>query len=309
MNPLLEAALGRARESACLLPVWWTSGGGTCSCPKGSSRSSPGKHPLTPNGLDDASSYTATITRWWTRWPKANIGERTDNLARIDIDLLDVAEELARDTALPLETEIVLTPRAGLHIGLATETPVKSRTLYPDDGRKLGELKAAREEMMPASDLAEVLTEEYEGWTDADLEPKAGDEQPLVKAVAWKRVSNEKKRELAQLVDDGVLVGDRKGRRLYVNTGSFYDWLGKPVPLFPDWGCEYQVFPDKQADEVRRLQKARRHTQEQCRHAPLSLVLDLPRRKTRRPRKGPPQGEEIAEAVGIGHREGIQPRS
>ena len=42
------------------------------------------------------SSPPATITRWWTRWPKANIGERTDNLPRIDIDLLDLAVELAK---------------------------------------------------------------------------------------------------------------------------------------------------------------------------------------------------------------------
>jgi hypothetical protein len=121
MNPLLEAALARAREGACLLPVWWTDGSGTCACPKGSGCSSPGKHPLTPNGLDDASNDPATITRWWPRWPKANIG-----------------------TALPLETEVIRTPRGGLHIGLATETPVESRTLYLEDGRKLGELKAAR---------------------------------------------------------------------------------------------------------------------------------------------------------------------
>lgn len=60
--------------------------------------------------------------------------------------------------------------------------------------------------------------------------------------------------------------------------------------------------------EVHRLQEARRHAQEECRHAPLSLVLNLPRRKTHRPRKGPPQGEEIAEAVGTTLREGIELR-
>jgi putative DNA primase/helicase len=143
-NLLLDAALARVQRGDLVLPLWWTDGSGTCACPKGSNCSSPGKHPLTPNGLDDASNDPATITRWWPRWPKANIGERTDNRPRIDIDLLDVAEELARDTALPLETPVVCTPSGGLHIGLATETPVQSRTLYLEDGRKLGELKAAR---------------------------------------------------------------------------------------------------------------------------------------------------------------------
>jgi hypothetical protein len=53
MNPLLEAALARAREGACLLPLWWTDGQGTCCCPKGADCPSAGKHPRTPHGLDD----------------------------------------------------------------------------------------------------------------------------------------------------------------------------------------------------------------------------------------------------------------
>jgi hypothetical protein len=170
------------------------------------------------------------------------------------------------------------------------------------------QLKAAREKMVPASDFAEMLAEEYEGWTDSDLEPQKGGGEPQVTDAAWERLLGEKERELARLVDQGVLVGGRKGRCLLVQAGSFYEWLGKPVPLFPDWGWEYQVFLDKQADEVRRLQEARRRTQEECRVAPLSLVLDLPRRKTRRPRNNPPQGEEIAEAVGTRLRESIQLR-
>jgi hypothetical protein len=172
------------------------------------------------------------------------------------------------------------------------------------------QLKAAREKTVLASELAETLAEEYEGWTDSDLEPQEGEEEPLVKQEAWKRVCKEKERELARLVEQGVLVGGRKGRRLTVQAGSFYDWLGEPVPVLPDWGFEFEVLPDKQADEVRRLQEARRHTQEECRRAPLSLVLDLPRprRETRRPRTGSHRGEEIAEAVGTRLGEGIQLR-
>ena len=144
MSALCEAALAHGQRGDLVLPLWWTDEDGICQCPKGADCPSPGKHPLTPNGLDDASSDPATIARWWTRWPKANIGERTDNSPRIDIDLLEVAEELAKDTALPRETPVVCTPSGGLHIGLATETPVQSCTLYLDDGRKLGDLKAAR---------------------------------------------------------------------------------------------------------------------------------------------------------------------
>ena len=170
------------------------------------------------------------------------------------------------------------------------------------------QLKAAREKMVPASELAEMLAEEHEGWADSDLEPPKGDGEPQVTDAAWQRVLGEKERELARLVEEGVLVGTRKRRRLYVNTGSFYDWLGKPVPLFPDWGWEFEVFPDKQADEVRRLREARRHAQEEYQRAPLSLVLDLPGRKARRRQTGSHRGEEIAEAVGARLREGIRLR-
>jgi hypothetical protein len=71
---------------------------------------------------------------------------------------------------------------------------------------------------------------------------------------------------------------------------------------------EFKVFPDKQADEVCRLQEARHRTQDECQRAPLSLVLDWPHRKTRRPGKAAPKGAEIAEAVGARLREGIQLR-
>lgn len=141
---LSHAAVARAREGALVLPLWWTDDQGVCRCPKGVDCPSPGKHPLTSHGLDDATSDPGTIERWWHQWPEANIGVRTDNTPRIDIDLTDVAAELAKDTALPLTTEVVRTPRGGLHIAAASSTPVQSRTLHLQGGRKLGELKGAR---------------------------------------------------------------------------------------------------------------------------------------------------------------------
>ena len=115
-------------------------------------------------------------------------------------------------------------------------------------------LAAARDEMVPAPELAKILAEQHEGWADEDLEPQDDEEEPLVKPAAWKRVCLG---ELARLAEEGVLVGGRRGRRLRVQAGSFYDWLGKLVPLFPDWGWEFEVLPDKRADEVRRLQQTR----------------------------------------------------
>jgi len=142
MNPLLEAALARAREGAYVLPLWWTDEAGVCACPKGASCPSPGKHPLLEHGLQDASIHFNTIERWWRRWPGANVGVRTDEITRIDIDLPEVAEALAQDTALPNETEVVRTPRGGMHIAVISSRPARGGPLYLEDGRKLGDLKA-----------------------------------------------------------------------------------------------------------------------------------------------------------------------
>ncbi|MBI2910469.1 MAG: hypothetical protein HYX92_22720 [Chloroflexi bacterium] len=55
---------------------------------------------------------------------------------------------------------------------------------------------------------------------------------------------------------------------LEVNPGSFYDWLGEPVPLPVDWGCDYEVFPDERSEEVQGLRKARQEVQKVFRRMP-----------------------------------------
>jgi len=143
VNPLLEAALARARKGAYVLPLWWTDEASVCQCPKGPNCPSPGKHPLVEHGLQDASTNSSTIEGWWRRWPRANLGVRTDEVPRIDIDLPEVAEALAQDTALPNETEVVRTPRGGMHIAVSSSRPLRGGPLYLKDGRRLGDLKAA----------------------------------------------------------------------------------------------------------------------------------------------------------------------
>ena len=167
-------------------------------------------------------------------------------------------------------------------------------------------LKAARGEMMPAIQPAQILAERYPGWADEDLEPQEGDDEPLVKPAAWKRMCREKEQEIARLVEQGVLVGTRKRWRLYVNAGSFYDWLGEPTPVFPDWG--FEILPDRKAGEVRRLRQAREAAREALTHVPLSLGEDLVGRKLGHSPEDSTRTNRVAEAVGTTLREGIQMR-
>ncbi|MEK7315386.1 MAG: phage/plasmid primase, P4 family [Candidatus Eisenbacteria bacterium] len=72
---LLEAALAYGDQGWAVFPLYHPVGK-VCSCedPK---CSSPGKHPRTVHGLNDASTDPETIRRWWLRWPEANVGIRT----------------------------------------------------------------------------------------------------------------------------------------------------------------------------------------------------------------------------------------
>ncbi len=79
------------------------------------------KHPLTRNGLLDASTEPQTITEWWQRWPTANIAIRTGATAGLVVLDADVGEgadslhELEREHgALPVTTSVA-TPRGGVH--------------------------------------------------------------------------------------------------------------------------------------------------------------------------------------------------
>jgi len=70
-----------------VLPLHWITPGG-CSC--GSAKCpSPGKHPLTRTGVNEASSDTNQIAHWWKSWPEANVGiasGKYSGIAVLDID-------------------------------------------------------------------------------------------------------------------------------------------------------------------------------------------------------------------------------
>lgn len=98
-NPRLIAALHYAALGWPVLPLHTPDEFGACDCPKRTNCESPGKHPRTKNGLDDASLDEARVRRWWGIWPEANLAIDLARAALVDIapDSIDwFAEFIAR---------------------------------------------------------------------------------------------------------------------------------------------------------------------------------------------------------------------
>lgn len=84
---MLEHALKYQSYGWHVFPVH-TIRDGKCSCGHADCEN-PGKHPMTRNGLTDASNDIEQIKAWWAKWPDANIGVVTGALSGIvviDID-------------------------------------------------------------------------------------------------------------------------------------------------------------------------------------------------------------------------------
>jgi len=111
----------------------------------------------------------------------------------------------------------------------------------------------ARAEMLPVEDCANIIAEEHHAFDDADYETdEEGDR--VVTDGAWYRVRDRKTAELRAHCAAGTLVSSGKGKRLKIESGSFYDWLGADVPVAPDFGIDFQVLPDhRKADVERKL--------------------------------------------------------
>jgi len=95
---LFEAALSYASRGLHVFPCVWIENG-SCSC-RDPECDSPGKHPLTPQGLLDATNDPAQVRDFWTKFPKANVAIRTgaeSGIAVVDIDNIALAKpELGR---------------------------------------------------------------------------------------------------------------------------------------------------------------------------------------------------------------------
>jgi bifunctional DNA primase/polymerase-like protein len=126
MNELLDAALGYAARGIPVYPVHWprpAAGRTACSCPAGAACDRPAKHPLVRHGVKQATTDPEVISRWWRRWPQANVGLATG----IVFDVLDVdgpaglaaLRQLAGAAGLRLPGPVVATGGGGWHAWFA----------------------------------------------------------------------------------------------------------------------------------------------------------------------------------------------
>ncbi|WP_237061812.1 DUF3987 domain-containing protein [Microbulbifer zhoushanensis] len=82
---LLPSALNYAALGFPVLPLHSIKSDGNCTCNKAPCHSKPGKHPLTKNGIKDATTDPEKIRSWWYARPEANIGLLPDALI-VDVD-------------------------------------------------------------------------------------------------------------------------------------------------------------------------------------------------------------------------------
>ena len=83
------AALWYAKNGIPVFPLHWPTAEG-CSCgknpdaiPEDQSCRSIAKHPRTATGFKEATTDAEQITKWWTKWPSANIGIPTGEITQL----------------------------------------------------------------------------------------------------------------------------------------------------------------------------------------------------------------------------------
>lgn len=116
---LAKEAMRMAAFGYKVFPCHWISGDDKCSCGN-LDCPSPGKHPLTEHGCNDATTDEDLIAKWWEQYPNANVAVATTGLLVIDTDpLLDGsknpwADNVAGGTGLGAGA-LAQTPRGGNH--------------------------------------------------------------------------------------------------------------------------------------------------------------------------------------------------
>ncbi len=143
-SDLLSAALDYAARGWRVLPLHDVSRG-VCSCAKGAACGSGGKHPRIKNWPEEASTDPDKIKKWWSQFPRANIGFATGGASRLvalDIDPGKGGAESLRSLADLPPTLTARTGSGGEH-----------RIFRVDDDMDLSKLGNTASVLAPGLDL------------------------------------------------------------------------------------------------------------------------------------------------------------
>ncbi|MDP9236229.1 MAG: hypothetical protein M3P30_02335 [Chloroflexota bacterium] len=130
-----------------------------------------------------------------------------------------------------------------------------------------------RAQLVPVRELAEIAVEYYSDRTDADYREDAGER--VLSDEAELRAYSDTEQDLIELFNAGTLKGKRDETGIRIRMGTFYDWLGEPMPILSEAGCRYRVLPDSQAEEVASERHIRSLVDELITGAPGSTDLPL----------------------------------
>ncbi len=144
-------------------------------------------------------------------------------------------------------------------------------------------VKKEREREVPLRELAEMLAER-------SIADDATERQ-------WQREVTKKAKDIERAVKSGAVAAHKRGRGLLVQLGSFYDWLGEPIPVHPDWGIEYEV--RSAADDIDALRERFDGLKDAVRNSPTGaeLTLEAGREPERMERFARDASESLSEAI------------
>jgi hypothetical protein len=167
-----------------------------CSCRQPTCESQ-GKHPRTPNGLEDATTDPEVIRSWWEQWPDANIGVRTGiGFDVLDLDGLDAMDAL--DDLAPVGAKVVVGPMVVTGLGVHIYVPVTGAGNRTAMGGRVGlDWRGAGGYVVAPPSLHYLHGDRYE-WSD-----DYGIDRPLVAVPPWLDDLAHKRRQTAPPVHRG----------------------------------------------------------------------------------------------------------
>jgi hypothetical protein len=130
INGILRSAIAYAKQGFPVLPLYGVENG-VCMCHQGKKCRSPGKHPMTPNGVKDATTDLAQIKEWFGQRPYPNLGIATGNgLVVIDVDKKSGGygsmDRLEKEFRKLPRNNVVRTGGGGLHIYLRSKDEIRN---------------------------------------------------------------------------------------------------------------------------------------------------------------------------------------